>query len=832
MPFSRCIAAALADGLIDQDKHDRFQQTYAEFEADYRGRMPAPEAAAEAARETFRFIARDAAESRRQTFLALAARADIERRLTTHRSAPGRAVNPYKGAMALYDRLAPGRNGLSVEGQHEFWRAQAQAELDHAFSTWKRNMLGQRRNLPREANIVREVFGERTGDEAAMMLAAGWKRASEMLRQAYNRFGGHIGHLEDWGLPQRHVANLIRAAGFDAWHDFTVPMLDRARMLDRESGHPLDDVALTEALRNTYASILTNGWDDREPSGNRGRALANRRSENRFLHFKDPDSWFAYQQRFGEADPINAMLAHIDGLSRDIAHMQVMGPNPNAMLGWVKARLSKQAAIDNEPARATAANVTLDKLYSNYTRSNAAPVNPLIAHAIDDVSNVLSAAQLGSAPLVTVPSDIAMQRLTRAFNGLPQVKMLSSYLKQMNPLSDADRMLAIKMGLGAQHYGEILGQQGRFTGELYGRPWSRWINDRVMHLSGLSPMTAAGRAAFGLDFFAHVAEQSGKDFGALEPAFAAMLGRYGIDGAEWDHLRATPALDVQGAKFIRPADVMAREDLEQGHALDLASKLGDAALTETVFAIPTSGSLLARSQIHGLDHPGDLRSVVFRSAAMYRTFASTVLLSHGRRIAQLGVRPTQAGRYAASLIIGSMLAGAMALQAQEIAAGRNPRPMDNWRFLLAAFVKGGGGGLLGDFIYTGLQGSSAAGQGLATIFTGPIGGLLADLSTTLFTKNGIGAVAKEPGANAKNFPTRALEFAKRYMPGGNLWYAKLAVEREIWDQLLSMADPGWQGRSARIERWYQREFQTDYWWPHGHTAPDGPPDLSNAGGSP
>lgn len=829
MPFARCIAAALADQLLTQTEHDHYQDVHAAFEADYRAHMPAPEAAAEAARETFRYIEGATAERRRQIFLSLAVKADIERRFDSHINPWTGKNDPYQAAIALYDRLESGRYGLAVEQQHEFWKGQAQAELDGAYTIWKRNMVGQRRNLPREGNIVREIFGERTGDEGAMMLAAGWKKASEQLRQAFNRFGGHIAHLEDWGLPQNHNAKLIREAGFDKWADAIMPMLDRGRMLDRDTGRPLGDNALREALHKAYSSILTGGWDDREPTSTRGRAMANRRDESRFLHFKDADNWMAYQQAFGEADPINAMLSHIDAMSRDVGHMQVMGPNPSATLDWVKAVLSKKAALDNTPEKAVAAHVSLDKLYSNYTRSNSAPVRPRLAHAIDDLGNLLSAAQLGGAVVTAVPSDLNFQRLTRSFNGLPQIKGLATYLKMLNPADATHRLAAIKMGLGAQQYGQILGQQGRYIGEIYGHEWSRWINDRVLTVSGLSAHTAAGRAAFGVDFYGHVADQAGKGFAALDKDFAGMLSRYGIGPAEWDHLRASPTYDVSGAKFIRPADIMARGDMDQGLALDIASKLSDAAQTETEFAVP-SGSLMARAIMQGHDHPGELASVAKRSFNMYRTFGATMLLSHGRRMASLGSNPVKLSKYAAGLLIGSMVAGAMAIQAKEIIAGRDPRPMDDWRFWMAAFITGGGGGLLADFVNAGVNGNSAAGQNLGSAIGGPIAGLIGDVSQTFFGAGGIGAVGKEPSATAKNAGTRALEFTKRYMPGGSIWYSRLVIEREMWDQLQSMIDPGWQGRSARIERWYQRQFQTQYWWHRGEQSPERAPDPSNAGG--
>lgn len=835
MPFERCIAAALDAKLLTDDEAADFRRTYDEETAARSGTMPPHEAAAEAARETFRIFEGVAAERRRKTFLALAAQKDIVARLEAHVNYWTGRADPFDGAVGLYDRLMAGRKGLSVEGQHDFWRNQSQAELDGAYTTWRRNLFGQRRRQPRFENIVREAFGERSGDMAAEMLVASWKRSSEMLRQAFNRFGGHIGHLEDWGLPPSHDARTIAKAGFEPWRQVITPRLDRSRMIDRRNGRVLDDAGLQDALHHVYESIVTSGWSDREPSSAGGMALANRRDDSRFLHFKSADDWFAYQKQFGAADPIDAMLAHIERMSRDVAHLQVMGPNPASMLRWVKSYLDKRAAEMGLSHKGTQAGDRLDHLYANYTRSNAAPVHPVMADTVDDLGNVLSAAQLGSAVVSAVPSDMNFQLLTRNFSGLPEMKAFASYLKQLNPFSAADRMTAIKLGLGAQDYAKVLNQQGRYIGQIFGHRWSRWFNDRTLMVSGLSPWTAAGRAGFGTDFYGHVADQAGRAFGELKPEFRAMLERYGMGEREWNDVRATAPFVRSGAKFVRPADIMARTDINQGYALNLASKLADAASTETEFAVPSS-ALMARAITHGVDKPGSPRAIIARSAAMYRTFGSVLLLSHGRRMMSLHNSPAKMAKYAAGLVIGSTVAGAITLQAKEIAAGRNPRRMvdengfPDWRFVLASMIQGGGLGILGDFVYSGVQGASRTGQGLATLVGGPIAGGIADLGSAVLGSSGIGPEAQNPSLTHKNFPTRLLEFTKRYMPGGNIWYARLALEREIWDQLQSMIDPGWQTRAPAIERFYRKQFGNDYWWRRGETAPESAPDLSTAAG--
>jgi hypothetical protein len=835
MPFDRCIAGALAEGLIDEDEAAAYQETYQDELNARRGNMPPNEAAAEAARETFRQIDGDAAEQRRQTFLRLDAINAITSRLDNYRSYATGLQDPFEGAIALYDRLLPNRGGFAAEQQHLAWLGRAHSTLDEAFDTWRRNFRGQRREQPRLQNVVREAFGEDSGDAAAKALADGWKKASTMLRQAFNRFGGHIGELEDWGLPQSHDRAKVSAVPFEQWADAVTQRLDRSRMRTANGARPLNDAELTKALRHMYQNIITQGWAGKTATASRGSALANRYDDHRFLHFKGADDWFAYQQQFGEADPINAMLAHADRMSRAIGLMEIMGPNPTATLSWLKNELSRRAALMPDGGRslmrngAVGANDTLDRLHVNYTRSNSAPTRPIVADVLHDVNNVLMSAQLGSAVIPAITGDINTQRLARSISGLPEVKMLASYVKQL--ASRKNRAEAIRAGLTAQHYAQVLGDQGRFTGTLYGHSWSRWLNDRVQAASGLTAWTEAGRAAFGMDFYGHVAEMRETAWPKLDEEFRNTLESFGINADDWAAIQATKPYDVSGASFIRPGDIFERADLAPGYASDLSSKLADAAMTLSEHAVP-SGSLRASASIKGLDRPGSSRAAIMGSLTMYRTFSSVMMLTHGRRMIELGrTSPRRMASYGAGLVLGATLAGALAVQTKEIIQGRDPRDMTDWRFWLSALSQGGGLGLLGDFAYAGLQGQSRTGNGLGSFFVGPPVGLMMDIYRTVFGNTPLGPTPKRESPTRANLPNRLLDFAKRYMPGGNIWYARLAMERLIWDHIQELVDPGWQRRVRQQERFYRQNYGNGYWWHPGDSVPARAPELDSAGGA-
>jgi hypothetical protein len=833
MPFDKCIAGALKEGLIDEDQAQEFQDTYQEELNARSGSMPPHEAAAEAARETFRQIEGDAAEKRRQAFLSLGARQSIMERLDNYRSYVTGQQDPMEAAIGLYDRLLPNRQGLAVEQQHLAWLGRAHATMDEAFDTWRRNFLGVRRNQPRLQNIVREAFNEPTGDVAAKALVDGWKKSSAMLRQAFNRFGGHIGELEDWGLPQVHVREKVAGVTFNQWAGELTPRLDRSRMRTRNGARPLNDAELEKALQGVYQNIVTQGWAGKEAtSRSGGGSLANANAEHRFLHFKSADDWFGYQQQYGEGDPVNAMLSHMDRRARQIGLMEVMGPNPNASLAFVKNELTRRAALMPNGGKslmrngAIGANKTLDNLHINYTRSNAAPTRPIVADVLHDVNNMLMSAQLGSAIIPAISGDINTQRMARSLAGLPEMKLVASYVKQL--ASRGNRMEAIRAGLTAQHYAQTLGNQGRFTGELFGHSWSRWMNDRVQAASGLTAWTGAGRAAFAMDFYGHVADMAERPFAMLDKDFRKTLESFGVREGDWDLIRATAPHDHGGATFIRPGDIFERQDLAPGTALDLSNKLADAAMSLQEHAVP-SGSLRASASMRGSDHPGSGRAAIAGSLAMYRTFSSVVMLTHGRRMIEMGrTNPLRAASYGAGLVLGGMIAGALAIQAKEIVQGRNPRDMADWRFWLAALSAGGGLGLLGDFAYTGLQGQSRTGHGIANFFIGPPVGLLQDTVNLVTGGDPLSPAPKHDSRARANFPTRLVQFTKRYMPGNNLWYARLAMDRLVWDHVQALVDPHWQKRVRQSERAYRQNFGNGTWWHPGDNLPESGPDLETA----
>jgi len=700
----------------------------------------------------------------------------------------------------------------------------ATRKMDEFLATFRRNIVGETRNKAQLKNVVREIFGEETGDASAREMAQAWKAASEYLRTRFNAAGGAIAKRVDWGMPQIHDSMSVLKAGYAEWRDFIAPRLDLNKMKDEQTGLPFSEQKLEFALRDAYEAISTDGFNKLKPgamSGNKSFAL--RQQDHRFFVFKNADNWMEYQQKFGNPNAFDAMMGHIDMMSRDIAMMEVLGPNPAATTNFIKQTLDKEARTtpkgQREKAinRARKAGNTIDALYSAITGSINAPVDSVIASTFVGLRQILTSAQLGGA-FIAASSDINFGRIARSMVGLPQTKMLKKYLDFVNPLGLEEKSkLAIRLGLTAEGWSTIAAAQMRYVGDVSGPEITRRMADFVMRASLLSPWTNAGRWSFGMEFLGNLADNAGKTFKQLDPMMQKTLDHYGIGADKWEIVRTTPLYEYEGASFLRAEDIEARTDIRSDLARDLATNLLAMVETETNFAVPSS-SLRGRTALTGDTRPGTLAGELTRSFAMYKNFGVTLVNTHIMRgLAQ----PTQRakGTYFADLLISTTLMGALAMQLKEMAKGRDPRPMTDPEFWGAAMLQGGGLGIYGDFLFSDVNRYD---RGLAETIAGPVVGFADDVR-----KLTIGNVTQAIKGEDTNIGSEFINFAGRYTPGSTLWYSRLALERMVLDQGKLWADPDARSKMRRLESRYKREYGQNFWWRPGKTTPERGPEVSN-----
>ena len=819
MSLRECIINAEKDGDITSDQAKTARQLFDDLEAEYQGQMGKGAASAKAAQDTYDVLKREALESKRRKLLQVQNWQTIKLNLDQYRTIRGKR-DIGQAALALFD--ADVKSSFSSVVQREAAVEQAAtAKLYDVLATFRRNLVGEVRNKAKLEEMVREVFEPgSTGNLAAKEMAEAWATVHDYLRKRFNAAGGRIPKNVDWGMPQIHNMLAVRKVSDKDWSTFIRPLLNVEKMVDETTGLPFNQNSLEIALKNVYETISSGGANKILP-GNRGQgsSLANRRIDHRFLVFKDADSWIAYQNKFGNANSFDTMFGHIKSMSRDIALLEILGPNPKATVQFVQDTIKKEAGLSKDIAAENLANIAvykLEALYDAVTGKSNAPIDTRIGNTFAGLRQIIQSAFLGSAAISAI-TDVNFQRIAREMNGLPQTNTLKQYLEQLNPLAAEEKgKLAIRLGLIAEGWTSLAAAQMRYVGDISGPEVTRRVADFVMRASFLSPLTNAGRWAFGMEFLGTLADNTGRGFDDLDPALKGAMERYGIDAQRWDIMRSTPLYEHKGAEFLRAEDIEARTDIDPTLARDLATRMMEMINTETNYAVPST-SLRGRVAFLDKTRPGTFLGEIARSTVMFKNFAVTIVNTHIMRgMLQQGAKGK--GRYYANLVISTTVMGALALQLKEMSKGRDPIPMTSSKFWGAAFMQGGGVGIYGDFLFGNVNRFDG---GLESTLAGPVVGFGGDVQDLL-----IGNLFQAQQGDDTNFASDLIKFGGRYAPGGNIWYSRLAFERLILDQAQTLADPKANQKLRRIRRRYKQKGQ-NYWWRPGAIVPDRLPDVSN-----
>ncbi|RIK92869.1 MAG: hypothetical protein DCC73_11365 [Proteobacteria bacterium] len=829
MSFKACLTKLLREGKINAERARAAQETYDQIYDDLARTMDPVQAELAASERALKSLQAETLEKRRQTLLQARVQARVLKDIQGFGDGSAKAM--ADGARKLMDRTSVIRLKPRGEAKYSDLEARqgaivrlAHSKMVEVLATFRRDLLGRVREPAKLDNLVRELKGEVSGDASAKELAHAFSATAEWLRTRYNAAGGRLAKLKNWGLPHNHDTLAVRKAGFEVWRAEILPRLDVASMIDETTGAPFSPQSLELALRAVYETIVTDGFVKLRPGQAGGRKLANRRLDHRFLIFKSADDWLAYHNEFGAGTPFDVMMGHIHGMARDIAALEILGPNPTATLRWLNDTVARQAALEDAAGGVTSAMDearksarAVNNMWAVYSGSATVPVDARLARAGAATRAFLVADQLGSAALSAI-SDLGFQAVTAKFNGLPVAKTLGGYLKLFRPWVTADQKLAVRAGAGAEVWAKVGGAQQRFVGEVNVPEIAARLSDGVLRASGLSLLTETGRQNFALELSGHLGDMAGKKFAELPPPTQRMLARYRLDGDVWDIIRSTPLHDPDGVAILQAADIAARGDLPGGLAEELATRMLEMVHTETKFTVPST-TLAARTALGGALPRGTFWGEVAQSVAMYKSFGLTLMYTHVARALE---QKTMAGKasYAANLMIATTVMGAVAMQLKQIAAGKDPRPMDSDEFWAAAMLQGGGIGIFGDFLFSDVN---RFGGSLAQTLAGPVVALGDDIRKLM-----LGNVMQLPGDDPTNFGRELANFLRRYTPGSSIWYARLAFNRILFDQLQQEIDPGHRDAFRRMEQRARREFEQDYWWRPGEIAPDRAPDLGNA----
>jgi hypothetical protein len=759
MPIRDCLISAAAQGAITREEAQTLVDLFDENFAQQRlamGDAPALSASKDLLEKILRS---EALEKRRKADLTEAARLTLKQRFIDNKD----GIGTYRTAESVLSHYGF-RDGSSVRGRAEAIMATAHAAMGDFMFTFRRSgLLGKRENRALHTDFVKELHGEHSGDATAKALANGVGKTFEDLRQRFNAAGGSIGKLENWGMPHTYDRLKVKAMGPDAFKARMLARLNPAGMKDNLTGAVITPPRLDAAISHAYENIVSEGRAHMTPQmrGAGLGAISSRRQDERFFVFRDATAWLEHHREFGRGDVVQAVVNHVNSMSKDIAAMELLGPNPAAMVEWMKqvvardigrleaglpSQSKKSRLLPNSQARASQNHIGW---LWEALRGNGTVVSGF-ANFTDNTKNLTNAAILGATGILAGGTDPFIAASARRLANIPMMQNAGEMLKN---LSRQNRDEIVRSGVIWDEYLHVMGDDLRFAGPALGAEWTRWLADRAVTWNGLKPLTTGRKLVEARAWQGHIADlaREGKDFGHLDQRFKRALDGFGVTREHWDIWRGA----IDGNGFVTPMEIISRGgsvqylDLKLGALSDAqqlaevkalahreaAEKLAELTTSWSERSVP-GGTPNARSLVSAGGQRGTIPREFMEYFMQLKGFGLSFTTLQMEAMAEMasakgggkGVR-TGLGHFAA-LAIPLTLGGGVYIQIKALLDGKDPEdmnPFTNPTFWGRALVTGGSFGLFGDFLKAS---ENRFGQSVLEAVAGPSIAFLSDAIIT------------------------------------------------------------------------------------------------------
>lgn len=684
--------------------------------------------------------------------------------------------------------------------------------------------------------LVKEIFGKPSGDAEIAGLAKSVQDTLEQLRLHYNRYGGDIKKLANYGLPQSHSHYKVISKGQDEWVKYTLPLVDKKKYR-KEDGSRMTDAEIAEVLKGVYNTIASEGFNKPSVQAHAvqsqsdlpvGFNMQNLHQEHREVHFKDADSWLEYQENFGEVNFHDLLSNHVRRMSTEIALMQTFGSNPEKLVKQLSYDLLANMMQDPKHVkehRKIQKQARLVERHYEELAGQATPVDSNLAQVGGMLRSWTVATKMGSA-FITAFSDQATMKLASEMHGMAYSKVFGKHLKQFK--SKEDREFAISIGLGVREMTNALVRFGdddiasASTKLAKANTNTRKIANAVIRASGLNHITASAKRAFGVSLMHHVSNlNSAKKWAELGDKDKKMLEGGGITEKDWNALQLVTRTEAPtGEKLITNQDIfkMSDEDILNYYNFDktgytaqeladhafrlkeqLANKYMNHVYTETNAAVLEVGA--RETTMMGLGRErGTMTNELTRFFMQFKQFPLAMITRQWTRAMAQGT-PQEKFVYLAKLFAYTTFMGAIVAQIQNLTQGKDLEDPTTLDFYMKAIVKGGSASFLADAI---------------SATTDPTERSIKDFLLPAAFKDVMSVGTMVSGAGKQflderdsSYGAEAVNVVKNNIPFQNVWYSRLVFDRLVIAELQELFDEGYRERKQRRQ---ESNYNMSYWW--------------------
>lgn len=691
-------------------------------------------------------------------------------------------------------------------------------------------VLGFVQDMDELPNIIRAVTGEAVENADSMKFGKAIREIFDELHLQYRNAGGVIGKIPNY-FPQTHNAVKLKKVSAQEWIDFTLPRLNRENMLDLDTGLPMDDKKLLQQMKEDYEGIKTFGVSKLAQQVEKGTIrpafgggdVFKRRQQSRFYQFRDANAFLEYNDAFGTGDAglFTAITQHIELMARDIALMQKLGPKSHAITKYADSLMGADGVGTNSR------NLT-NGMYNVISGRLASDGVLPVMYRFNEGARALQRFLLGGAGISALV-DSTFVRMSLKMSGFDGTKALGSYLRGLDFKDPRTRR-------GMQRYTTImqgslgnsleaarrLDSEGANGGKIVQH--LNFASSAIIRAGGLTAITDHGRMITMGSIMGEFAEfaVSKQAYKSLDPKLRESLDHFGIGAKEYGILaRANPWEDPDtGGTFLRAEDILAVKGVPVKTLQDIAVAYEDliGRVSEMAVNEPTA---LTRSVTTGaFMSPNDARTgTVLRafvgSVMTFKSFPITVTNNFVLPLLRnaLSGNKSDIMDFATTIGLGVAL-GAVVVQTKAMLRGEEPRNMEDPKFWMSALMQSGGLGLFGDFLF---DDYSRFGKSMAEQMMGPVVGAYAD---TFKAFNGNYNRFLQEGQESR-FMRDMFDISKRYLPGGTLPYARLPIERTLFEGIERVINPDFNSQAYAKEQRMRTQQDRGYWWAPGDVLPEG-----------
>ena len=657
---------------------------------------------------------------------------------------------------------------------------------------------------------------------------------SEMIRQKLNDRGANIAKMWGYIVKQSHDPYSVRNAAnvlgknlddikggsnynknFKVWKDFVMQKLDADRTFANTNNI---DEFMTEAFNSLVGNkyLIADGASN-SYGGKTSKDVAKGSKFKRVLHFKTPDDWFDYNDKFGVGNLKESFFSGIQTAGRNIGMMDGLGTKPLDNFEKIRFAVRKSLAKNEETADISSiASYTKFDKYMKVIDGSIYTVEGFGLARYSAIARAISSmAKLGGAT-ISAAADIGIYGSEMRFQGRTFLSGMAEAMGSLLKIKNTKNKKDIAQMLGFIVDNTIYDMSARHqVGDNLSKGWSS-TQRTFFKYNALAWWTNTLKEGSMLGMANYFARQKNLEFGKLNKQLQELFSMYDIDATKWDVIRKTAMEKADdGMEFINIGmlDQITDADMKKILNLDKVTE-SQLRIEKDKFKASVSGMLLDRS-IYAVIEPdarlkGDMtrgmlagtpEGEAIRFMGQFKAFPFAIMAKVlGRELSYFkGPNVTKAdyGRGfvgIVGLMITQGILGYVSMTAKDLLRGKGPRDPSNAKTIMAAFLQGGGLGIYGDVLFKEVRGSAD----VAAAAVGPV--LLTAGDVIAAINYGIRGEGGKAGKAAYRTVSANIPFL-------NLFYIKAVFDYMIGFQMMETMNPG---VLKRVEKRMKKDYNQEY----------------------